>query len=218
MKMVTPLLTSLLAVGAWASTSLCANAATPARTFNTSFDCASAREPIEKLICRDSQLAQMDRELQRLYLLALTDAHSVPPPNKVELDQQFWVHARNQCAGTQAKACTIRSYVERAHLLRQGSAIARTKDPSRLTEGPVAYRCTGFNGVLTATFFNAEPGVVYLKWANASVILDQVSNYSGTQYKGKDFRGDYSFWQNGSETLLQMPGSGAMTCTVDPAA
>jgi uncharacterized protein len=218
MKMVTPLLTSLLATTLCATASLHASTRTPAPIFKTSFDCAQARESVEKLICRDAQLAQMDWEVQRLYLLALTDEHSVPRPDKVETDQQFWIHARNQCAGAQAKACAIRSYAERAHQLRQGSAIARTKDPSRLTEGPIAYRCTGFNGVITASFFNAEPGIVYLKWANASVVLDQVPNYSGSQYKGKDFRGDYSFWQNGSETLLQMPGAGAMSCTVDPAA
>lgn len=218
MKMATPLLASLLAVA------LCATSNTPASTrkpdpvFKTSFDCAKTRESVEKLICRDAQLAQMDMELARLYLLALTDEHSVPPPDKVEIDQQFWIHARNQCAGAQARACTLRSYAERAHQLRQGSAIARTKDPSRLTEGPVAYRCAGFNGVIAATFFNAEPGILYLKWANAAVTLEQVSSYSGTQYKGKDLRGNYSFWLNGSEASFQLPGAGEMRCTTEPGA
>jgi len=218
MKMATPLLASLLAVA------LCATSNTPASTrkpdpvFKTSFDCAKTRESVEKLICRDAQLAQMDMELARLYLLALTDEHSVPPPDKVEIDQQFWIHARNQCAGAQARACTLRSYAERAHQLRQGSAIARTKDPSRLTEGPVAYRCAGFNGVIAATFFNAEPGILYLKWANAAVTLEQVPSYSGTQYKGKDLRGNYSFWLNGSEASFQLPGAGEMRCTTEPGA
>lgn len=217
MKMVTPLLASLLAIGAWASTSLCANAATPARTFNTSFDCATARESVEKLVCRDARLAQMDVELTRLYRLALTDEHSVPRPDKLEIDQRFWLLARDQCA-TEADpgSCAVRRYAERAHQLRQGSAIARTKDPGRLTEGPLAFRCAGLGALVAATFFTVDPGVVYLKWANTSTTLEQVSSPSGTLYRGKDYRGSQSFWQDGNDALLQMPGAGEMRCTVEP--
>ncbi|EJN21331.1 hypothetical protein PMI35_05268 [Pseudomonas sp. GM78] len=217
MKMVMPRLTSLLAAGAWASISLGASAATPARTFNTSFDCATAREPVEKLICRDARLAQMDIELTRLYRLALTDEHSVPRPDKVEIDQRFWLLARDQCASdADPKVCTVRRYAERAHQLRQGSAIARTKDPSRRTEGPQAFRCAGLGALVAATYFTVEPAVVYLKWANTSTTLEQVSSPSGTLYKGNDYRGSQSFWQEGNDALLQMPGAGPMRCTVEP--
>ncbi|MGO4611630.1 lysozyme inhibitor LprI family protein, partial [Variovorax sp. 2RAF20] len=83
-----------------------------------SFDCAEAKASVEKLICRDPQLAQMDIELTRLYRLALTDEHSVPRPDKIMIDQQFWIDARNQCASTPVpKTCTVRSYAERAYQL-----------------------------------------------------------------------------------------------------
>jgi uncharacterized protein len=217
MKMLTPLLATLLATTVCATTSIHASSKKSSPIYKTSFDCAQARESVEKLICRDPQLARMDLELTRLYQLALTDEHSVPRPDKVAIDQQFWIESRNQCGvAAEPKACTVRSYAERAHQLRQGSAIARTKDPSRLTEGPVAFRCAGLNALIAATFFSAEPGVVYLKWANTSVTLTQVSNDYATQYNGKDYRGNYSFWQNGSESLFQMPGSGQMRCTAEP--
>lgn len=213
MKTVTTLFTCLLAASVCAATSTCANAA----SFKTSFDCATARASVEKLICRDSQLAQMDIELTRLYRLALTDERSVPRPDKVLIDQQFWIDSRNQCASTpEPKACTIRSYAERAHQLRQGSAIVRTKDPDTLTEGPLAFRCTGFNALIAATFFNTQPGVVYLKWANTSITLSQVPSDSGTQYTGKDSQGSYRFWQDGNGVIFQKPGSGAMSCTAEP--
>lgn len=216
MKTLTALFTCLLA-SISAATFSCANAASPSRTYKTSFDCASARAPVEKLICRDPQLAQMDVELTRLYRLALTDEHSVPPPDKVIIDQQFWIDARNQCgAGAEGKACTIRSYAQRAYQLRQGSAIVRTKDPDRLTEGPQVFRCAGFNVPVAATFFNTQPGVVYLKWANISVTLIQVQSYSGTQYTGKDVLGNYSFRQNENGVFFQKPGSGEMNCTAEP--
>lgn len=214
MKTVTALFACLLAVSACAVMSTCANASP---IFQTSFDCATARSSVEKLICRDPQLTQMDIELTRLYRLALTDDHSVPRPDKVMIDQQFWIEARNQCASEPApKACTIRSYAERAHQLRQGSAIVRTKDPDRLTEGPLAFRCTGLNALIAATFFNTQPGVVYLKWANTSITLNQVQSDSGTQYTGKDSQGSYSFWQDGNAVFFQKPGSGEMSCSVEP--
>ena len=217
MKTLTPLLASLLAASACAATSLCAGAASSSREFKTSFDCATTRVAIEKRICRDPQLAQMDIELQRLYLLVLTDDHAEPPRNKVEIDQQFWLDARNQCAtDREPKACTIRSYAERAYQLRQGSAIARTKDPTRLTEGPVAFRCSGLKAVIAATFFTVEPGVVYLKWANTSITLNQQPSTIGTRYGGKDFRGSYIFWYDGDDALLQMPGSAEMSCKAEP--
>lgn len=207
-------LTRLLAASVCAATSICANASP---IFHTSFDCATATASVEKLICRDPQLTQMDIELTRLYRLALTDDHSVPRPDKVMIDQQFWIDARNQCASDPApKACTIRHYAERAHQLRQGSAIVRTKDPDRLTEGPLAFRCAGLNALIAATFFNTQPGVVYLKWANSSITLSQVQNDSGTQYTGKDSQGNYSFWQDHNVVLFQKPGSGEMSCTVEP--
>jgi len=223
MKMVMPLLVSVLAVSACVTPSLC-DAATktkakpkPLPTYKTSFDCAGNQASVEKLICHDAQLAQMDLELNRLYLLALTDDHSVPRPDKVEIDQRFWIVARNQCgSGPQAKACVIRSYAERAHQLRQGSAIARTKDPSRRTEGPLAFHCAGLSPLIAATFFTVEPGVVFLKWANTSITLNQVPSNSGTQYTGKDYKGNYSFWQIDNDVFLQIPGSGQMSCAADP--
>jgi uncharacterized protein len=213
MKTVTALLACPVTACVFAVTSTCANAA----SYKTSFDCATTRVSIEKLICRDPQLAQMDVELMRLYRLALTDERSVPRPDKVIIDQQFWIDARNQCAsGPEPKACTIRSYAERAHQLRQGSAIVRTKDPDRLTEGPLAFRCIGFNALIAATFFTTQPGVVYLRWANSSITLSQVPSESGTEYTGKDYQGNYRFWQNGNEAFFQKPGAAQMSCTAEP--
>jgi uncharacterized protein len=218
MKTVTHLLASALAASACATMSICASAGTGTQIINTSFDCARAKASVEKLICRDAQLMQMEIELTRLYRLALSDDHSVPRPDKIEIDQQFWVDARNQCATeAEPKACTIRSYAERAHQLRQGSAIARTRDPGRLTEGPVAFRCAGLNALISATFFDTEPGVVYLKWATSSVTLTQVQSEYETRYTGKDRQGTYSFWQNGNMAIFQKPGSGEMSCTAEPA-
>lgn len=159
----------------------------------------------------------MDIEVIRLYRLALTDDHSIPPPDRVMIDQRSWIESRNQCASErEPKACMIRRYAERAYPLRQGSAVARTKDPDSLTEGPLAFRCTGFDGLITATFFNALPGVVYLKWANTSITLSQVPSDSGAHYAGKDSQGNYRFGRDGDLVLFQKPGVGEVSCTAEP--
>lgn len=217
MKTITALFTCLLAASVCAATSTCANAA-PTPILKTSFDCAKARASVEKLICRDRQLKQMDIELMRLYRLALTDDHSVTPPDKATTDQQFWMEARNQCGSErEPKTCLIQRYAERAHQLRQGSAIVRTMDPDGLTEGPLTFRCTGLNALMTATVFNTQPGVVYLRWANTSITLSQVPSDSGTHYTGKDSLGNYSFGQSDDVVLFQKPGAGEMSCTAEPA-
>ncbi|WP_397453613.1 MliC family protein [Pseudomonas sp. NA-150] len=217
MKLITPLFTRLLVASLCVATSTGANAAPPSPILRTSFDCAQAKASVEKLVCRDPQLKQMDIELTRLYRLALTDEHSVPNPDKVIIDQQFWVAARNQCASAPVpRECAIRNYAERAHQLRQGSAIVRTKDPDSLTDGPLAFRCAGLDALVAATFFNTQPGVLYLKWANTALTLRQVQSESGAHYTGKDYQGNYSFWQNGDVVVLQKPGSGEMSCTAAP--
>ncbi|MNI97123.1 Membrane-bound lysozyme-inhibitor of c-type lysozyme [compost metagenome] len=70
--------------------------------------------------------------------------------------------------------------------------------------------------MVAATFFTVDPGVVFLKWANTAVTLNQVPSNAGTQYAGKDVKGNYSFWQLADDVFLQIPGSGQMTCAAEP--
>jgi len=216
MKMSTALFASLLAASATAGVHAAKKAPPPPPVYKTSFDCTRASTSVEKLICRDPQLAQMDIELNRLYQLALTDEHSVPPPKKVETDQLFWIDSRNQCgAGADARSCTVQRYAERAYQLRQGSAIARTRDPSRLSDGPVNFRCTGLNSTVAATYFHVQPAILFLKWADTSVMLSQVPGGSATLYTSADPRTNYRFWQDGNQALFQPPGAGQLSCIAE---
>lgn len=214
MKTLTTLCTTLLATSACV---VSGERAWADAQYKTSFECAQASLVVEKLICRDPQLARMDLELYRLYRLALTDERSVPRPDKVMTDQRFWTLARNQCASTtEPKACIRQAFAERAHQLRQGSAIVRTKDPSRLTEGPLAFHCKGLDALVAATYFKAGPDVLYLRWATTSITLTQVPSDAGEHYSGQDARGYYSFAQNGNQALLQRPASAPLSCTLEP--
>jgi len=80
--------------------------APPARA--ASFDCAKAKTPVEKMICSDAALSELDGRLASAYRRALGLA-SNPEPLKVE--QRSWLtNERSKCADV---ACLKRSYQQR---------------------------------------------------------------------------------------------------------
>jgi len=193
------------------------NGSTNSSASEPSFDCATAIEPAEKLICGDSQLAAMDREVARLYQLAIKDKSSVPTADALAMAQDEWITARNQCgADADLRSCIAWDYAERAHKLRQGSAAARAADPAGISDGPVAYRCKGLDMLISATYLNSDPGVVYLEWGEDSLALMQTASGSGAKYTAKSDEGDYSFWTKGEEAMFQRPGVLETTCAEEP--
>lgn len=211
MKTVTALFRCLFAASLCAAASTCAHAASP-----PGIDCAKTRVSVEKLICRDPQLTQMDIELTRLYRLALTDERSVPPRTKSSSTSSSGSMPAMGVPRDRSKRCASSAVMPS---VRTSFAKARPSCEPRIRpthRRPLAFRCAGFNTLITATFFSTQPGVVYLKWANTAITLSQVPSDSGTRYTGKDYQGNYSFWQDGNAVLFQKPGSREMSCTVEP--
>ena len=140
-----------------------------------SFDCSKATELVEKMICGDPQLARMDAEISRLYKLALTDKQAAPAGHALKVSEEKWLTWRNKCAGdTDPKKCVVWDYAQRAQKLRQGSSVARSEDAKGITDGSVAVRCAGMDALITATFLNADPNVVYFGWGeDGSIFLTQ---------------------------------------------
>lgn len=82
----TPLLCSLLALSL--ASPLCAAA--------PSFDCAKASSDIEKLICRDGELAELDRSLAELYSVVLKNTPG-SAQNQLKAEQRGWIKGRDDC-------------------------------------------------------------------------------------------------------------------------
>lgn len=150
------------------------------------FDCAKAEWKVEKLVCQDGNLARMDREVERLYRLALRGSHmTTTRAAELRRDQKNWVRDRNECwKGIDLRQCTMTSYARRIHQLRQAYADARTRDSEGISIGPVAYQCTGLDALIGATCVNSDPGAVYLEWMDYSMALDHVPSGSGAKYSG----------------------------------
>lgn len=81
-----PCIAGLLALSLVSS----AQAATP------SFDCAKAASQVEKLICSDSELANLDRSLSNLYS-ALLEHTPASGQKHLKAEQRGWIKGRDDC-------------------------------------------------------------------------------------------------------------------------
>ncbi|MFZ2268679.1 MAG: hypothetical protein WAV95_13980 [Azonexus sp.] len=78
------------------------------------FNCEKATGEVEKMICDDQELSQLDDVLLRTYKVALT---VVPAPSLLQADQKRWLtKVRNRCKNTD---CLVQSYETRISRLEQ---------------------------------------------------------------------------------------------------
>lgn len=83
-------------------------AALPAKA--AGFDCTQAREPVEKLVCSDPQVSELDARLQAFYLGLRADV-GIEPDTTLQASQRTWLRTiRNRCTDT---ACLSAAYTAR---------------------------------------------------------------------------------------------------------
>lgn len=184
-------------------------AAAPAGTsIAASFDCATADGQVQELICADSGLAAMDREVVRLAALA-----PVEPADRAE-----WAKQRDKCwKDDELRRCTLVSLAVRIHQLRRDHVTARERDGEGISLGPTAYRCAGLDTPLAATFINSDPGAVVIEWGKKTEVLDQAVAASGARYQARGEDGTWQFWIKGREATLTRPDKTELGCA-DPTA
>jgi uncharacterized protein len=74
-----------------------------------SFDCQKAKTFIEKAVCQDPALSDLDDELGALYQSAI-DNSSTPAANALKKQQLQWLKQRDTC---QTNACVKKAYQKR---------------------------------------------------------------------------------------------------------
>lgn len=67
-----------------------------AQAASPSFDCAKASGEVEQLICKDAELAKLDRSLAELYATLLKNS-SASAQKSLKAEQRGWVKGRNDC-------------------------------------------------------------------------------------------------------------------------
>jgi uncharacterized protein len=172
-----------------------------------SFNCKKATLKAEIMVCGNARLAQLDVEVTRLYSLI----GKAPDIDRVALQrlQGGWLNRRNACATTDSsETCLLNAYAGRISDLRAGYPVAR--NDTAVSIGPTGWHCPA--GDMTATFINATPSMVYVKWADKSAVLTQADSASGARYAADLPDGPYEFWNKGDEVMWTVPGAGMVTC------
>ncbi len=94
----------------------------------SSFDCAKAQGRVERRICTDVELSQLDDELATAYAASVQDGKDI---DGIWKDQLRWMHRRNACTTTE---CVRTAYLERIQLL------SVLRDKKGIRHGRWAYR------------------------------------------------------------------------------
>lgn len=79
-----------------------------------SFDCALAATAIEKVICADPELAQLDQQVANAYRYRLSNDDD---PNMVRMSQRAWIKQRNRECRSGDKTCLENTYWRRLQKL-----------------------------------------------------------------------------------------------------
>ncbi|WP_295437270.1 lysozyme inhibitor LprI family protein [uncultured Thiodictyon sp.] len=78
-----------------------------------SFNCAKATHEAEKLICKDAELASLDRSLSQLYALVLKNTPA-REQRVLKAEQRGWVKGRDDCwKSSDARGCIAGAYEDR---------------------------------------------------------------------------------------------------------
>lgn len=188
--------------------------AASAAAVKPSFDCAKADRDATRLICRDAQLAALDRETARIYALALNGRYT-NAARKRELTafQRGWIKSRDECWKAESlKDCIASAYAIRILELRQAYADTRTQDEKGISRGPQVLECANFNFPIGIVFIATEPAMLAAAWSDRKLAL--TAQGPGSHYAGKDFEGTYALSLAGRDAQFRMPNRPVLSCRI----
>ncbi len=177
--------------------------AVPASAESPSFDCAAAEGEIEELICYDTTLAGLDRDLADVYRRAI---ESLPPDDAKQQKsiQRGWIKGRNECwKAADPAACT--TYMYQARIVELQIISGQLAVPE-----PVGYDCEDHQGPFFVVFYSdTNPPAVVLTRASDQVVAFRASSASGARYVAANVE----FWEHHGEATVAWFGK-KFVCTV----
>ena len=93
-----------------------------------SFDCAKAGTKVEKMICANAEVSQLDGEMAMTYRYTL---QTVADPASVKKEQRQWLKERNKC---QDESCLIEKYRQRIGVMDMATSGYATIYPEDISE------------------------------------------------------------------------------------
>ncbi|GAA6129783.1 MliC family protein [Halopseudomonas sabulinigri] len=146
-----------------------------------SFDCSKAQAgSIEQLICDDSSLAALDRQLAEVYSAAQKKAANEQPP-MLKAEQRGWLSGRNECWKEDDKNACVRE----AYSMR----IAELQARYRLAEmtSVITYACDNNRAnELVVSHFSTSPATLIADYGDSTSLMYQQTSTEGSQYRGRN--------------------------------
>ncbi|MEA3468939.1 MAG: amidase family protein [Thermodesulfobacteriota bacterium] len=175
-----------------------------AGTTNPSFDCTKAESESEKMVCSDPQLARLDRELNRVYMLAYNNsALDKTGKRYLRAGQVGWIKGRDETWKVEDKQRYVKElYVFRIIEILKKYPASRAADSEGISSGPTTYDCSG--EVLEAYYVQSDPPMAMIYFKNHPYVpLYRVPSASGAKYAVEDYHGiSMEFWAKGKEALF----------------
>lgn len=166
------------------------------------FNCGQASGQVEQLICRDAQLAALDRRMAAVWTRTVQALPADAAAREKTL-QRGWIKGRNDCW----KASDLRACVETSYETR----LIELQIKGGQLQAPIAagYRCSQDPGKpFTASFYNdTDPKSAVLTWGNDQVIAFIAMSGSGARYTTTDVE----FWEHQGEARVSWFGT-PLTC------
>lgn len=164
-----------------------------------SFDCRQKlTSSVEERICRDPQLAALDRKLAQVYGAALYQATDADK-QALATEQRAWVKSRNDCwKASDVPACVEAAYHDRIADL---TALYRLSEPVGIGH----YLCPGPpQQELTAAFYETDPPTAMVDYAGTTQLMRIARSGSGARYTG----GQRQFWEHQGVATVQWSAKG----------
>lgn len=166
---------------------------TPLPAQPPSFDCRQASGAVQEMICADSALAALDRQMAAVWRQAVAQTPDSLSLKWMKAEQRGWIKGRDECW----KSEDVRRCAEESYRLRIAEVQARWRLVA--ARGPYFFACDGnpANEVV-ATFFATDPPTVVLERGDETVVAYQGISASGARYEGRNVL----FWNKGDEAMV----------------
>lgn len=169
-----------------------------------SFACGAVKAAsIEALICRDPELARLDRQLASVVAAARAKAGN-ERPSQLQSTQLAWRRGRDACRqSADARSCVRRSYRERTAELQAQYRLVPMVGQGR-------FQCGASPAdALLASFFQTDPASLIAERGDRTAFLLVQPSGSGARYGG----GGVDFWEHQGEVRLRWgAGSPELLC------
>ncbi len=173
-----------------------------------SFDCHTVEAgSIESLVCTDSGLSALDRQLAQVYAEASKKAVNEHPP-LLKAEQRGWVKGRDDCWKSDDKrACVETEYRRRIAELQARYRLVPSTGPFTFVCDPPA------GGEVVITHFRTDPPTLIAERGDSVSLMYVQPSGSGARYQGRN----ESFWEHqGEATVTWGYGAPEMRCRMKP--